>query len=440
VNNRLDGYGDTGMDSGMGGRRGGISLRNLRTFSSLKNPVYRIFYFGMLGQMAGMNIQIFAGVWLLMRMTDSPIIVGAMTFAHALPMLSLSLFGGALADRVQKKYILLIGQIVSILVSLGTALALSLNYLSPERTFAILGFVIPSWSILVAASFFQGTVMAFMMPSLQTIVPEIVGEEQLMNAVSLSNMGMNTLRVFAPAVTGFLIKAFDYEVVYYVMASMHFLSAIFMVFLPHTRKTIVPVSSAMASIKAGVSYLRNETTVLLVLILTLLTVILSMPYQMLLPFFCEDILNVDEGGGGVLMSVSGAGAIASSLVLASLPNKKRGLMMLISGILLGIALAGFSFSSLWSLALFTITFVGIGQSSNMALGTTLVQYYVEADYRGRIMSILMMQFGFMSLGTFIAGTMAESMGVQWALGGFAIALFFISTLALVFVPRLRKLD
>jgi len=394
----------------------------------------------MLGQMAGMNIQIFAGVWLLMRMTDSPIIVGAMTFAHALPMLSLSLYGGALADRVQKKYILLIGQIVSVLVSLGIALTLSLNYLSPERTFAILGMAIPSWSILVVASLFQGIVMAFMMPSLQTIVPEIVGEEQLMNAVSLSNMGMNTLRVFAPALTGFLIKAFDYEAVYYVMSGMHFVSVIFMAFLPHTRKTIVPGISAMASIKAGISYLRNETTVLLVLILTLLTVILSMPYQMMMPFFCEDILNVDEGGGGVLMSVSGAGAIVSSLVLASLPNKKRGLMMLISGILLGIALAGFSFSSLWSFALISITFVGIGQSGNMTLGTTLVQYYVEAEYRGRIMSILMMQFGFMSLGTFIAGAMAESIGVQWALGGFAIALFFISMLALVFVPRLRKLD
>jgi len=429
-----------GAGSGMGGRRGGFSLRNLQTFSSLKNPVYRLFYVGMLGQMVGMNIQMFARTWLIARLTESPLVVGAMSFAHAIPMLFLSLFGGAIADRVHKKYVMLIGQIVSAIFSLGVGLALALGYLSPERTFTILGMVLPSWSILVLASMGQGIVMALMMPSLQTILPEIVGEEQLMNAISLSNMGMNTIRVFAPAITGFLINAFDYDAVYYVMTGMYFMSAVFFVFLPRTRKITVRNISALASIRAGFNYLRHQTTILLIVLLSLMVILFSMPYQMLLPFFCTDILNVDEGGGGLLMSVSGAGAIVGSLILASLPNKKRGLMMLASSVILGLALTGFSFSTIWFLSIGLIIFVGIGQSVNMTLGNTMIQYYVEPEYRGRVTSILMMQFGIMSLGTFIAGAMAESMGVQWALGGFAIILILISILSLAFLPRIRKLD
>ena len=195
----------------------------------------------------------------------------------------------------------------------------------------------------------------------------------------------------------------------------------------------------MTDIKEGLQYIQHETTIFFILVFALFTVVLSMPYMFLMPVFTEDILKVGATGMGVLISISGVGAMIGSLVLASLPNRKRGFMLLLNGLILGLALVSFSFSHSWYLSLVLIVFVGIGNAGRMTLGNTLLQYYVEDNYRGRVMSIYMMEMGFISLGTFSAGLLAEAVGVQWALGGFAMVLILLSILALAFVPRIRKL-
>ena len=402
------------------------------TFSSLKNPVYRLYLGAMLGQMASMNMQMMARSLLIWRLTESAAILGAMSLAHAIPMLLLSLFGGVIADRVQKKHVMLIGQLSSAVVALGIALTLTSGYLGPENT--------GSWWILVVASVLQGTIMGLMMPSRQAILPEIVGEEQLMNAVSLNTLGTNSLRLIAPAITGFLIDAFDFNAVYFTMTGMYLIAVVFILFLPHTSKMTIGGTGALTSIKEGLKYIRHEATIILVLLFTLFVVILSMPYFMLMPIFTEDILKVGASGMGVLMSVSGIGAMVGSLVLASLPNRKRGLILLTSCLILGIALIGFAFSDSWYLSLGMIIFVGLGSTGRMTLSNTLLQYYVDNEYRGRVMSIYMMEFGLVSFSTFAAGLMAEAWGVQWIVGGFAMALVFLSVMAMFFIPRIRKLD
>jgi len=433
VQNQADKYGGTGMRPGMdmGGGMERISLRK-RTFRSFKNPVYRLYFGGLLCQMFPMNMQMLARSLLIYRLTGSAAILGAMSFAHAIPMLSLSLFGGVIADRVQKKYTIIAGQMGSAVVSLGVALALTLGYLSADRA--------GSWWILVVASILQGTIMGLMMPSRQAIMREIVSGEQLMNAVSLTTMGMNTLRLFAPALTGFLIDRFDFEAVYYVMTASYLMAVVFIAFMPPTGTIAIRGGNALASIKGGLNYVRHETTILLILVFVLFAVLLSMPYFLLMPIFADDILKVGATGMGWLMSVSGIGAIIGSITLASLPNKKRGIMLLASGAIMGLALVGFSFSSSYSLSLAVMVVVGLGQTGRMTLGNTLLQYYVEDEYRGRVMSIYLMQFGLTSFGTFAAGLIAESMGVQWAVGGFAMVLVLLSILALAFLPRIRKLD
>jgi len=253
-------------------------------------------------------------------------------------------------------------------------------------------------------------------------------------------MGMNAFRLFAPALTGILIDAFDFKAVYYTMTVTYLMAAIFMVFLPRTSRIAADVGSPLEGIKAGFRYLRHETTMLFVLGFVLLGIALSMPYQLLMPVFAVDILKVGATGMGILMSVSGIGAVVGSLALASLPNKKRGLMMLGSGLLLSLALVGFSFSNSWPMSLTLIVFVGLGQAGLMTLAGTLIQYYVDPEYLGRVMSILMMQFGLISFGTSAAGLLAEAVGVQWAVGGFAMALVLLSVLALAFVPRIRNLE
>lgn len=427
------GFDGSGPGSGPGMVGGGrLSLRSLRTFTSFKNPIYRIYYAGLICNMAPQNMQMMARSLLLYRLTGSAAILGLMSLANSLPMLFLSLYGGVIADRIQKKFVIIVGQAASAVVSLGVALALTLGYLSAD--------VEGSWWILMAAAILQGTAWGIMMPSRQAIISEIVTGEELMNAVSLNTMGMNVLRLLAPALTGFLIEFFDFAAVYFTMTGLYGLACVFIAFMPQTSAITIRGGGAVSAIKEGFKYIRHETHLLYVLAFTLIAVVLSMPYMLLLPIFTEDILKVGASGMGVLMSVSGIGAIAGSLVLASLPNKKRGVMLLGSALFLGIALAAFSFSSTWSLSLLFIVFVGLGQTGRMTLANTLLQYYSDDEYRGRVMSIYMMEFGLTSFGTFAAGVMAESIGVQWAVGGFAMVLILVATIGLIFLKKLRRLD
>ena len=420
---------DTDIEVSIGGWRN--SLRNLRTFSSLKNTVYRLYYGALLSQMAAMNMQMIARSLLIYRITGSAAILGSMAVANAVPMLFLSLFGGVIADRVQKKYVVLIGHLSSAAVSLGIAIALTMGYLSVEHS--------GSWWVLIAASAFQGAIMGLIMPSREAIIREIVNAEQLLNAVSLNTMGMNAMRLFSPALTGILIDALGFQAVYYTMTGLYLIAVVFMIFLPRTSRTSTG-GSTIDGIKEGFRYIRHQTTILFVLGFLLLGIVLSMPYTLLMPIFCDDILKVGATGMGILMSVSGIGAVVGSLTLASLPNKKRGLMMLGSSLLLSFALVGFSFSNSWNISLALIVFVGLGQAGQMTLAGTLIQYYVDPEYLGRVMSILMMQFGLISFGTFAAGLLAEAVGVQWAVGGFAMGLTFLSILALTFISHIRNLE
>ncbi|MEE8353630.1 MAG: MFS transporter [Dehalococcoidales bacterium] len=408
------------------------------TFRSFTNPVFRLFFGAQMGQMAAMNMQMMARVLLVKHLTESPAMAGLVTVAYMLPMLLLSVFGGIIAERVQKKYVIAIGQVSTAVFALVIAFALMAGYLSKE--------VPGSWWILVVASVFQGATGGLMMPARQAIMPEIVGgTKELLNAISLSNLGSNALRIVSPAAAGFLIDGlgidgFGFPAIYLAIAGCYLVATAFALALPRTGTIGRRGSGTFADIVAGFRYVRNEKTLLWLLGFSLLTVVLSMPYIQLMPFIAEDILGKGASGMGWLLSISGVGAIAGSLVLASLPNRKRGLMLLISGVIMGGALVAFAASSSWPLSLAIMVLVGLGQTGRMTLSNTLVQYYVADEYRGRVMSIYTMNFGFAAFGVFAAGMMAESMGVQWAVGGFAGALLVLSALAFFVVPRIRRLD
>jgi len=440
------GGGGMGMDGGMGmggggmggGGGGGFSFRNLRTFSSLRNPVFRLYYGAMMGQMAAMNIQMMARSLLIYEITGSGTILGVMALANAVPMLFFSLFGGVIADRVQKKYVLLVGQAASGLVSLGVAVALVTGVLGDSSA--------GSWWILVVASLVQGTIMGLMMPARQAMIADIVGGEQLMNAVALNTFGMNLNRLMMPALAGFFIDGYGFESIYFAMTGMYIIAVGFISLMPKTGTVSLRGRGAMQDVKDGLKYVRHEPTILLILIVTFFTVLFSMSYMMLLPAFTVDIYGVGAKGMGILISVSGIGAMAGSIFLASLPNKRRGLMFILGSLILGLSLVGFSFSSYWfpdyawPVALGFIVFVGIGQTARMTLGNTLLQYYVKDEYRGRVMSLYMMEFGLTSFGVFFAGILTDIIGVRWSVGGLAIMLVILSIYMLIFMPRLRNLD
>jgi MFS family permease len=403
-----------------------------KIFSSLKNPVYRLFFLGMLGQFASMSMQMVTGSLLIYRLTDSAALLGTMSLASALPMIFLSLYGGAIADRIQKKGILIFGLLGSAIIPLGIAILLSTGYISRENS--------GSWWVLMVSSFLQGTVMGLMMPARQAIIPEIVSREHAMNAIALNWLGMNVLSLLAPGLAGIIIDALDFSAVYYAMAGLNLYGAIMMFFLPRTSRLVNSAGNIIEDIRDGFKYIRKDKAILFILVFTLIMVMLSMPFQQFLPIFVDDILKVGATGLGLLMSVSGAGALVGSLIIAVLPNRKRGLMLLISGLLAGVTLLIFSFSTSWTLSLIVIILLGLGQTLRGTIGSALLQSYTESAYMGRVMSILMMQWGVMSLCTFAAGMVAEVAPVQWVVGVLAMLLIAVSILSLVFNRRIRKLE
>jgi MFS family permease len=410
----------------------GTSSFGAGLINCLRNPSYLLYFFGTIAHFAAMSMQIVTGPLLIYRLTDSPGLLGTMSLVGSLPMILISVYGGAIADRMQKKNILVAGLIGSAIVSLTIGMTLFTGALSRENA--------GSWWILFACSFVQGIIMGLMMPALQALIPEIVKREQLLNAIALNTLGMNILNLGAPMVAAFIIDSFDFQAVYFSMSGLYILASIFILLIPVRSNIISSGTNVISEIRQGFQYIRKDSLILFILVFTLIVVVLSMPYQTLMPIFTEDILKVGVVGLGMLMGMAGLGALLGSFILALSPSKKRGLLLLSSGILAGISLLVFSFSPSMGLSMFVIFFVGFSQTFRMTIGNALVQSSTQGPYMGRVMSILNMQWGFMSVCTFFAGILAEIVPVQWVLGGLAALLAALSIIFMIFVPRIRKMD
>ena len=438
---------------GGGGGGGHTLILTSRMFESMRNPTYRLFWFAMMGQMGSMNMQMVARSWYMYELTGSATLLGLTGLANGIPMLTLSLFGGVIADQVQKKYILIAGQAASALIALGIAM--------------FIVFDIITWQYLLAASFFQGGVMALMMPSRQAIIPEIVGEEGLTNAVALNAAGMNINRLLAPALTGVLIAVLGIDTVYFTMTGLYIVAVAFVLALPRTGTMSIRGGGALAEMMDGLRYVKENSVLPALLFLTLIGVLLSMPYMMLLPIFTKDVVTLEAEdamwitslpliGGmlgslpelfansafrlGALMTISGVGAVVGSLIVAAMGDRMRGRMYLYSMLITGAGLLAFSISPWYFLSVLIAIPIGLGQAGRMALSNTLVQAYADDAYRGRVMSIYMMEFGITNFGVFGVAIVADAIGVQWAIGGMSAVLVLLSFYYLLFVPKIRNLD
>lgn len=367
------------------------------------------------------------------RLTGSATLLGVLVVARAVPLLLVSPIAGAIADRMQKKYLIQISGLVDMALALGIAFGLTSGYLSSNNP--------GSWWVLIVASLIDGIATSFKGPTSDALIVEVVGENLITNAVALNQVGQNTLRLAAPVIAGILIDAYDFYVVYFLMAAIYFAAVVLMSFLPPTSRPFHSETHILGDIKDVWQYIKQERNILFVLISVFCIVLLSMPYRQLLPIFTEDILKVGGTGLGLLQGVSAGGAILGGIIMAFLPNnKRRGVMMLTSAFILGISLVFFSFSTSWYFSLALMVLVGIGQAGRMTLPVAMLQYYTKSEYRARVMSFYGVEFGLSSFGTFFAAILAANIGVEWAVGGLALGLAALSVLALVFVPRLRILD
>ena len=191
---------------------------------------------------------------------------------------------------------------------------------------------------------------------------------------------------------------------------------------------------------AGFRYVKNAPVIRMLLAYNFLMVLFSMTYFMLLPGFAKQVLGAGPAGLGLLVSFSGVGSLVGSLVIASLPNRRRGLVLLLSALLIGISLLGFSASNSFWLSVGLLTIVGLGQAGRMSLSNVLIQSYVDDAYRGRVMALYMMEFSLMNESVYLVGMLASEVGPQIAVGASALGLVLLAGLLLAFSRSYRRLD
>ncbi|MBI4282779.1 MAG: MFS transporter [Chloroflexi bacterium] len=427
--------GQPGGPAGLRGapREAGVRLLfNLRTFESLKIRNFRFYLISSIAQMTPMNMQMTASGWFMYKLTGSVALLGVAMLVSAVPQLALSFVGGVFADRVSRKAILIAGQLATMVLMLWVGL------------FAHLGII--TWYHLLINAFLQGAIMALMMPARQSIIPSLVGRDNIMNAVGLNMAGMNLNRLGAPALAGFLIAAFGIHYVYYLMGILYFVAALLILPLrlqapevPNGGMGGMVKRSVIGDVVLGLAYARDNKDVRAILILTLLTIFFSMAYFVVLPVFTEDILKVGPQGLGLLISGSGVGALIGSLVIASMPNRGRGLLFLHAAAVTGVGLFFFAWSTHYYLSMVILAFVGLGQAWRMSLSNVLLQAYTEDAYLGRVMSLMMMEWGLTSLGGAAVPIIGEFIGIQLAVALSAVFLVLVALFYYAFSPRIRRM-
>ncbi len=382
-----------------------------RTFAALRHRNFRLFWTAQLVSLTGTWMHAVAQGWLVLELTDSPFWLGAVGAAGTLPILLFSLLGGVAADRVPKRGLLLASQ--------GTATALALLL----GTLAALG-AVSVWHVLGIA-FCLGTVNALDMPSRQAFVVEMVGREDLLNAIALNSFTFNAARAVGPALAGaivaaagttscFFINAASFVPVVAALALMRGLTA------PPPR----PRASVATDLREGFAYLAGERRVQGFIALVGAGSLLGFPCITLLPAFARDVIHTDARGFGLLMGASGVGALFSALALASRGRSEVGGRAVVgAGLLFASTLALFAATRSLAAALPLIAISGGGMVAQAASANTVVQAAVPDALRGRVMSIFtLVMMGGMPLGNVLVGALADRAGTPWGIAIFGAAL------------------
>ncbi len=398
------------------------------TFASLSIPEYSLYFWGMTSFFAGMNMMIVLRGYLVYDITDSELSLAMIMLSVALPMLVMAPIGGVVADRIDRRTMMIWAQLA----------VFALNLIN---TVLIMAGVIEFWHLMVLSTL-SGVAFSFNMPARQAAIPNLVPRELLMNAMSLGSSSMNATRIVAPAIGGFLIAYIGFGGGFAVLTGLYLLATVFTFGLPK-----MPVLGRDAKVtffsdfRAGFSFIAGNRLVLGLLLIGTVPMVFAMPYQTLLPVFADDVWHVGATGYGVLQAMSGVGGLAGALLVANMdryPHKAR--VMLLAAIGMGVFLIAFSLSPVYGLALPMLAFVGLTSMVFMTVNNTVVTSVVPDHIRGRVMSVMMMSFGLMPFGAVPAGIAAAYIGTPAvvAIGG-AMLMVSVAGAYLVF-PQFRTLD
>jgi len=391
-----------------------------RIFRALRNRNYRLFWTGSFLSNIGTWMQSVAQGWLVLQLSNSPFWLGFVGVAGSLPVLVFSLIGGVVADLFDRRRLLLLTQTGLMLLALGLGTLTELRIVTVGH--------------IVTIALFSGVMTALTLPTYQAIVRDLVGPEDLMNAIALNSIQFNLSRVIGPTLAGFAVGAIGVAGCFYLNA-VSFLALIFAL-----RRIRLPQMSAPPKTNSlwegfleGVAYVRAQGRILRLLAIVAAISLFGLPYITLLPVFARDILHCGATGLGYLMAASGLGAVLGAVVLARLGDfRSKGTLAVLGGITFGLSTFGFALSRTFGLSLFFLFVDGWAMVSSAAVVNTLLQTHVSSHVRGRVMSLYTLSFmGLMPVGNLMMGSLAEWIGAPWALaiGGLIIAAFVVGLAA-----------
>jgi MFS family permease len=397
------------------------------TFASLASPGYRLLFQGNYVTQIGMWMQQVAFGWLVLELTDSPFYLGLAGFFRAIPMLLISPFGGVLADRIERRRLLILSQAAMGLIAVVLAFMVAVRIVHP-------------WHLLVSA-FMSGTAMSMNMPARQALISQLVSRPQLASAIALNSMSMNSSRILGPALAGVLIGAIGIAGCM-LLQGLGYVWSIFNVFQirvpPQDRRA--RDSSMVQNLVEGFRYCYEEKTVFAMLSLAAMTSIFGQPYMQFLPAFARDVLSLGAGGLGMLMTAVGVGALVGSIAIASFGGSRaRGAILLVAAGIFGLSLCLLALAKSAPLALLLLAAGGFANALLMSLNQTILQQTVPDHLRGRVMSVYMLTWGLMPLGTLPIGWIAQTHGTPAAIFFGGIVCYVVALWVFFFRPSFRTI-
>lgn len=370
---------------------------------------YRFLWVSSAFSFTGMQMQQIARALLAWHLTGSYGAVGAVSLAFGLPMMLFALVGGSLADRFEKRNLTLMTQSVTGILSALTAVLIVTDLITIE--------------FLLAIGLVQGTFFAFGMPARTPLMAEVVGPNNVMAAIAMSNAAMNATRLIGPAIAGLVIGAFGFGTAYFVQSSFYVLSIGTLLLVPtglsaaaRGDRAAPERGSMFVEIGRGLRYVWSHPKLRLLISMMFIMSFFAMPYIVLLPGFIQEDLGQAETAYGVLQSISGAGALFASLGVATLTTfDRKPLLQWFAGLLAAAGLFLLAFASIpleFIGAVFAVIMLGIATTAYQTLNNTMVMDAADPEYYGRVMSINMLTFSVMPVMSFPLGAIADAVGAR----------------------------
>jgi MFS family permease len=413
-----------------------VPARRPKMFRALSHRNYRLFWTGALLSNTGTWMQAVAQGWLVLQLTNSAFWLGLDAFMATAPGFFLTLLGGVFADLVDRRKLLIYTQVVAGLAALALA------------TFVWTG-AVNRWLVL-GFSFVTGCCMALASPSYLALTFDLVGREDLANAIALNSSQFQLSRVIGPALAGVGFKLFGLAGCFFVngLSFIAVVASLKMVRIEPGMHALGAPSHSVGDRRAlwhdlleGFRYVRNRPRVFSLLMMSSVNSLFGAPYFALIPIYARDVFHLGASGLAWLMGMAGAGAFCGAALLTILGDfRKKGWAVLGGSLGFGLCVVGFALSTRLMLSYVFLFSLGFAVVTSVAVVNTLLQKLVTDQMRGRVMSMFILSFmGTMPIGNIIAGTASQRFGVPHTLatGGLIIAIFAITMM--ISNKRLRDL-